>query len=35
MGNVERHQLEGDAKNSPLTEVSHNNYFSLGAAYQY
>jgi outer membrane scaffolding protein for murein synthesis (MipA/OmpV family) len=35
MGNVERHQLEGDAKNSPLTEVSHNNYFSFGAAYQY
>jgi outer membrane scaffolding protein for murein synthesis (MipA/OmpV family) len=34
-GNVERHQLEGDAKNSPLTEVSHNNYFSFGAAYQF
>jgi len=35
MGYIERHQLEGDARNSPLTEVSHNNYFSFGAAYQY
>jgi outer membrane scaffolding protein for murein synthesis (MipA/OmpV family) len=35
MGNVESHHLEGDAKNSPLTEVSHNNYFSFGVAYQY
>lgn len=35
LGNAERHQLEGDAKNSPLTQVRYNNYFSLGVAYQY
>lgn len=35
MGNIERHDLAGDAKDSPLSEVSHNMYYSLGAAYQY
>lgn len=35
LANLERHQLAGDAKNSPLTEVHANHYFSLGAAYQF
>jgi outer membrane scaffolding protein for murein synthesis (MipA/OmpV family) len=35
MGNIETHQIARDAKHSPLTEVSQNNYFSLGVAYQY
>lgn len=35
LGNIERHQLLGDAKNSPLTQVRYNNYFSVGVAYEY
>lgn len=35
LGNVERHQLEGSARNSPLTEVRYNNYVSIGLAYEY
>lgn len=35
VGDIERHQLQGDAKNSPLTEVRYNNYLGLGVAYEY
>lgn len=35
VGSAERHQLQGDAKNSPLTEQRYNNYFSLGIGYQF
>jgi outer membrane scaffolding protein for murein synthesis (MipA/OmpV family) len=33
IGNAEEHQLLGDAKNSPLTEVHYNNTVSVGIGY--
>lgn len=35
LGSVEARQVSGDARNSPLVEVSSNRYASLGVAYQF